>query len=86
MLSQSYTGVRKLTSREHAIHLLIEKNQHMEKESVASLLLLDISGAFDYLLHERLIHNLQKRDLPTGITKWIMSFETVRLNSGSLKE
>src|SRR5450432_405854 len=37
-------------------------------------LCLDISGAFDYVSHERLIHNLRKRQIPTILTRWVSSF------------
>ena len=41
---------------------------------VATLLSLDISGAFDYSSHERLVHNLRKRRIPLILINWIISF------------
>lgn len=41
---------------------------------VATLLTLDISGAFDNAAHTRLTHNLQKRQVPQNIVNWIANF------------
>jgi hypothetical protein len=41
---------------------------------VASLLSLDVSGAFPNVSHVRLIHNLRKRRIPKTITDWIADF------------
>ena len=41
---------------------------------VATLLTLDVSGAFNNAAHRRLIHNLQKRRVPISAVKWIASF------------
>jgi hypothetical protein len=41
---------------------------------VASLLLLDVSGAFDNVSHARLLHNLRKRRIDERIVRWIASF------------
>jgi hypothetical protein len=35
---------------------------------------MDISGAFDYVAHERLIASLRNRKIPTAITRWVQSF------------
>jgi hypothetical protein len=45
---------------------------------VASLLLLDVSGAYNNVSHQRLLHNLKKRRLDTPIVRWICSFFTNR--------
>ena len=64
---------------EHTIHLLLEKiYTSWRKRKVASLLMLDVSGAFDNVSHERLIHNMRKRGLPIEITDWIASYLTDR--------
>jgi hypothetical protein len=34
------------------------------RKKVASLLMLDVSGAFDNVSHERLLHSLRKQGLP----------------------
>jgi hypothetical protein len=41
---------------------------------VASLLLLDVSGAFDNVSHRRLLHNLRKRRVDGKIVRWMASF------------
>src|SRR5665213_1346058 len=43
-------------------------------QQVATLLSLDILGAFDYVSHERLKYNLYKRRVPTALVRWISSF------------
>ena len=50
---------RKMISTEHAIHMLLEKvNKAWKYKEIASLLLLDVSRAFDNVSHLRLLHNL----------------------------
>jgi exonuclease III len=79
MLPTTHTGGRKQSSCEHAIHLLIEKvHTAWRKRKVASLLMLDVSGAFDNVSHTRLLHNLRKRGLPTEIIDWTASYLTDR--------
>jgi hypothetical protein len=38
------------------------------------LLLLDVSGAFDNVSHERLLHNLRTRRVDEKLVLWIASF------------
>ncbi len=54
---------------EHAIHMLLEQIQGVwdSHTPVASLLMLDVSGAFDNVSHRRLLHNLKKRRIPTTV-------------------
>ena len=42
------------------------------------MLLLDAAGAFDNVVHERLLHNLRKRRIDEQIVRWIASFLTNR--------
>jgi hypothetical protein len=61
-----------MTSTEHAIHMLLEKvNKAWKHKEIASLLLLDVSGAFDNASHPRLLHNLWKRRIDLKIVHWI---------------
>ena len=54
-------GARRLRSTDHGIHLMIERiYAAWNKNNVASMLLLDVAGAFDNVSHERLIHNLKR--------------------------
>lgn len=66
---------RRGTSPEHAIHSLIEAiHATWNNKGVASLLLLDVTGAFDNVSQLRLIHNLRKRRIGDSMWKWITSF------------
>jgi hypothetical protein len=79
MLPQTHTGGRKQSSCEHAIHLLLEKvHSAWRKRKAASLLMLDVSGAFDNVSHKRLLHNMRKRGLPMEIIDWTASYLTDR--------
>ena len=42
--------------------------------NVVSVLLLDISQAFPTVSHERLLHNLKKRQIPDTLVRWIANF------------
>lgn len=46
----------------------------MEFKKVASLLLLDVAGAFDNINQSRLILNLQKRQVDHKLVQWTQSF------------
>ena len=75
LLPRVHMGGRRCTSTEHAVHLLIGKIlAAWNKECVASALFLDVSGAFDDVSHERLLHNLKKRQIDNHIVAWIKSF------------
>jgi hypothetical protein len=65
-------------STEHALHTVTAKiydrwNQGTSGQ-VASLLLLDVSGAFDNVSHKRQLHNLWKRKVDEKTVRWIASF------------
>jgi hypothetical protein len=45
-----------------------------QQKEVASMLLLDVLGAFDNVSYKRLLYNLQKRQLPLEIIGWIASY------------
>jgi hypothetical protein len=77
VLPDTHIGGRKLRSTEHALHLIIEKTYkawNTGRGRVASLLLLDVSGAFDSVSHERLLHNLRTRRVDEKLVLWIASF------------
>ena len=62
LLPQTHIGGRRMRSTEHAVHILLEEiHKAWRNKQVASLLLLDVSGAFDNVSHPRLLHNLRKR-------------------------
>ena len=41
---------------------------------MASILSLDVAGAFNNVSHERLIHNLRTRKIPAKLVNWVNSF------------
>lgn len=90
LLPGLHAGGRKTTSSENAIHMVMETISAAWKSSkdfVVSMLMLDVSGAFDNVNHQRLLHNLRKRRIPSQIIKWISSFiknrsTTIRLTEG----
>lgn len=75
VIPKLHMGGRKLRSTEHALHTLVERvYEAWNTGQVLSLLLLDVSGAFDNVSHKRLLHNLRKRKVDERIVKWIASF------------
>ncbi|KAI0997711.1 hypothetical protein K3495_g10478 [Podosphaera aphanis] len=73
LLPEEQMGARPKRSTISAVELLTEQIHTIwgkDKKKVASLLSLDISGAFDNVSHKRLIHNLRDK----GIPKWIYDF------------
>lgn len=81
VLPDTHIGGRKLMSTEHALHLIIEKFNkawNTGRGRVASLLLLDVSGAFDNVSHERLLHNPRTRRVDEKLVLWIASFLSER--------
>jgi hypothetical protein len=44
------------------------------KDGMATLLLLDMTGAFDRVVPTRLLHNMRQRKIPEWIVKWVSSF------------
>ena len=49
-----------------------------QKGQVASLLSLDISGAFDTVVHERLVAIIRRLGFPDWLQNWVRSFLTER--------
>ena len=72
-------GGRRGISTEHAIQHIINciKRCWGEGFPIVTMLLLDVSGAYDNVSHVRLIHNLRKRRLGQ-LAPWIQSFLTGR--------
>lgn len=80
LLPKTHMGGRRGRSCEHAIHLILEKVYAAWRsgQMVATLLTLDVTGAFDHTNHRRLLHNLRKRRVPDCIVQWVASFLTNR--------
>ncbi|KAJ5849228.1 hypothetical protein N7534_007917 [Penicillium rubens] len=70
-------------SCDHALHLLLERIYESWRQDahVATLLTLDVTGAFDHVAHERLAHCLRKRRIPEQMVRWILSFLRDRLTT-----
>lgn len=87
LLPSRHTGGRKLTSTEHAMHFLLQRiYQAWSEGNVASLLLLDVSGAYDNVSRDRLLHNLRKRRICRNIVRWVESFLSNRSTTLKLQE
>lgn len=66
---------------DHALHIIIEKlyeTWNSPESQVVSLLLLDVSGAFDNVSHARLLYNLRKRRIDEKTVRQIAGFLAVR--------
>ncbi len=77
LLPNTQMGARRMRSTETALQLITNKIHTIwgaNRARVASLLSLDISGAFPNVSHARLIHNLRKRRIPREITNWVSDF------------
>ena len=87
LLPSRHTGGRKLASTDHAIHLFLQRTHEAWADGkVASLLLLDVSGAFDNVSRPRLLHNLRKRRIDQRLVQWIDSFLSDRSTTLKLQE
>lgn len=86
LLPRTHLGRRGI-STDHAIHIIIDriKTAWGKGKPVVSLLMLDVSGAYDNVSHARLLHNLKKRRLGHFLP-WVKAFLTNRsTNSACLK-
>ena len=82
LLPEIQIGFRKGRSTESALFLLTSQVEKIWKEGmVASLLSLDISGAYDRVLPEVLRKILIKRMIPKWFVSWIFFFTTSRTTS-----
>jgi len=87
LLPTRHTGGRKLASTDHAMHFLLQRiHKAWSEGEVASLLLLDVSGAYDNVSAERLLHNLRKRRVDNRINAWVKSFLEGRSTTLKLQE
>jgi len=86
-LPRRHMGGRKARGTEHALQVLLELiHAAWLRGEVATVLLLDVMGAFDNLSHMRLIHNLKKRRIGGNMINWILSFLSNRSTIISLPE
>ena len=77
LLPEEQMGARRNRSTESALELLTD-SVHMawgtNGNNVASLLCLDIAGAFDKVSHARVLHNMRKKGIPERMVTWVESF------------
>ena len=72
LLPDTQIGARGQRSTDTALDLLTEQVYTIwagNKPRVASVLSLDIAGAFDNVSHTRLAHNLRKRQIPETLVR-----------------
>jgi ribonuclease HI len=77
LLPNTQMGARRMRSTDTALQLITNKIHTIwgaNRNNVASLLSLDVSGAFPNVSHARLIHNLRKRRIPQAISNWVSDF------------
>ena len=75
LLPAHHYGGRPGRSAEDAMMILTENiHKAWKNKKIYTAVFMDVAGAFNNVHHERLIHNLKKRRLPTNIAKWISSF------------
>jgi hypothetical protein len=68
-------GNRPERSTDLAIKLVVDATHTAWRHgAVASLLQLDMKGAFDTVNHTRLLHTLQLQGFPLWVVRWVRSF------------
>jgi exonuclease III len=81
LLTQEQMGARAGRSTGTALELLISMVRTIwreQKGQVATLLSLDISGAFDTVVHKRLVAIMKRLGFPSWLQNWVQSFLTDR--------
>ena len=75
LLPKTHLGGRRSISTDHAIHNMIDriKTAWGKGKPVVSLLMLDVSEAYDNVSYDRLLHNLRKRRLGQ-LVPWVKAF------------
>ena len=75
LLPKHHFGGRPGRTTEDAMLILSESIHQAWKEgNVFSAIFMDVTGAFNNVHHERLIHNMRKRKISIEITQWVLSF------------
>jgi ribonuclease HI len=79
LLPKTHFGGRPGRSTVDAIQYLVHKISSAWRENkVASVLFLDVEGAFPNAVTTKLVHNLKKRSIPTSIVKFVEQLLTNR--------
>ncbi len=76
LLPAQHMGARPGRSIDTALDFLVQQIHAtwQNKDDVATLLSLDMTGAFDRVVPARLLHNMRERKIPEWIVKWVGSF------------
>lgn len=75
LLPNMQMGARQGRSTETALDSLVSQiRATWACKGVASLLSLDMSGAYDHIVKNRLLHNLSTSGIPENLIRWIDSF------------
>ena len=87
LLPKLHIGGKKGRSTKKALHDIVEKiYTGWNKNQVASLLMLDISGAYNHVCKIRLLHNLRKRRINLKVVGLIKSFLSDRTTTMKTNE
>ena len=80
MLPAYQMGARQSRSTETALDLIVNQVHTVWQEgnNVATLLSLDITGAFDRVVRKRLTHVLKAKGIPAEFAAWVETFMTDR--------
>jgi hypothetical protein len=79
LLPDEQMGNRRSRSTELAVRLAVAQVQEAwRQKATASLLQLDISGAFDTVNHTRLLHTLRELGFPGWTVRWVKAWLTGR--------
>ena len=79
LLPETQMGARKNRSTETALDLLLSQiRATWSAEGIATVLSMDISGAFDHVVRDRMIHILRGKGVPASIVGWVQSFMSDR--------
>lgn len=82
LLPPQQMGARRTRSTETAIQLLLSQiRTAWQGQAVATVMSMDMSGAFDHVVHARLLHILRTKRIPESIVGWIASFISNRSTS-----
>jgi ribonuclease HI/endonuclease/exonuclease/phosphatase family metal-dependent hydrolase len=75
LIPPQHYGGRPGRTGEEAMVMLMERIMHAWKEGAKySVIFMDVAGAFNYVLHKRLIHDMRKRRVPEFIVRWVENF------------
>ena len=83
MLPAHQMGARQGRSTETALDLLVNQVHEIWRDGdhVASLLSLDITGAYDRVVRSRLVHVLRAKGIPEQLAEWVGVFMTDRTST-----